>query len=90
MPDWLVTMNSLKPASASCFSAGAGPGKNFHVLGPVQIVFFRDQRAIAVQKNGAIHSGKLWSDYGKNGIEFFAVCSIIDLISVVQRQLNNQ
>ena len=64
-------MNSLKPASASRFSAGARAGKNFHVLGPVQIIFFRDQRAVAVEKNSPVHSGKLWLDCGKNGIEFF-------------------
>jgi hypothetical protein len=38
----------------------------------VQIIFFHDERAIAVEKNRSVHyADKLWADYGKNGIEFF-------------------
>jgi hypothetical protein len=54
------------------FQRRACAGENFHVFGSVQIIFFHDERAIAVEKNGSVHSGKLWCGYGKNGIEFFA------------------
>ena len=70
-------MNSLKPASPSRFKPAGVAGKNFHVFRPAQIIFFRDERAIAVEKNGPVHSGKLWFDYGKNGIEFFVVSGIL-------------
>jgi hypothetical protein len=38
----------------------------------MQIIFFGDERAIAVKKYGSVHyADKLWADCGKNGIEFF-------------------
>src|SRR6185437_17107615 len=55
--------------------------ENFHVLRPVQVVFFRDERAIAIQKNSSVHfARKVWSERGKNGIEILAVaCSMVCL-----------
>jgi hypothetical protein len=40
----------------------------------VQVVFFRDERAIAVEKYSAVHfADKLWGEWGKNGIEILNV-----------------
>jgi len=49
----------------------ARAGKNHHVLGARQIIFFRDQRSVAVEKNSRFHSGQVWFDCDKNGIELF-------------------
>jgi len=57
--------------------AGRRGRKNFHVFRPAQIIFFHDERAIAVEKNGPVHSGKLWLGYDKNGIEIFAGSGIL-------------
>ena len=59
MPDWLETMNSLKPASHSFFKAGARAGKNLHVFGAAQIIFFGDQRSVAVEKYSPVHSRQI-------------------------------
>ncbi len=72
MPDWFVTMNNLKAGVRQFFQRRARAGENFHVFRAVQIIFFRDQRAIAVKKNGAfIPAWRLWILPGKNGIEIF-------------------
>jgi hypothetical protein len=43
------------------FQRRARAGENLHVFRPVQIIFFHDQRAVAVEKNGSVHSAdKLW------------------------------
>ena len=55
MPDWLVTTISLKPASSQSFQSRACAGENIHVLNLVQIIFFHDQRAIAVDKYSSVH-----------------------------------
>ena len=71
MPDWLVTMNELEARVRQSFQRRPGAGKNLHVFGAVQIIFFRDERSIAVEKYSAFHCRELWFDCGKNGIEFF-------------------
>ena len=71
MPDWFETMNSLKPASPKPFQGRRRARKNFHFFGPAQIILFRNDCPVAVEKYSPVHSGKLWFDYGKNGIEFF-------------------
>jgi hypothetical protein len=55
MPDWLVTMMSLKAGVGQPFQRRARAGENFHVFRPVQVIFFRDQRAIAVQEIRRVH-----------------------------------
>ena len=70
-------MNSLNPASARLFSAAATPGRKRHVFDAAQIILFLNQHAVTVEKYSRFHFGKLWFDYGKNGIEFFPLPGIL-------------
>ncbi len=64
--------DELEPRVHQPFQRRADAGKNLHLFGSVQVVFFDDERAIAVEKYGAVHdAAKLWGVCGKNGIEFF-------------------
>jgi hypothetical protein len=63
-------MNSLKPASASRFSAAGVPGKIPRPRRGADNSVPQSASRRGREKQ-PVHSGKLWFDYGKNGIEFF-------------------
>ena len=46
----------LEARVAQPFQAGRRGREDFHVFRPAQIIFFHDERAIAVEKNGPVHS----------------------------------